>query len=288
MISILDLLPEARAAQPDAWRADEAHTVGWLYQIDETGTRATISIYGSEPITVPCAPSIYTGVDAVHVLMQNGRPTLVLGPATPPEDDPDPEDSDVPDGPPPVEEDDDGDVVAPPAPDRRIRGKLIRPTWSGSYRQSRGTWNSWNTHDDLTNLYQGSTSSSGTLIGLAVYGTLIRDLGAKSIERVRLTLVSQGRYGYGSPITYGVRGASNGTRPSGAPSLTGATSTVAVPGYGQAGKTATLDLPASVCEGMRTGAIRGLALVGSAWGALRGTSHAAGMALSIDYTVAAK
>jgi hypothetical protein len=61
-----------------------------------------------------------------------------------------------------------------------------------------------------------------------------------------------------------------GSRPGGAPTTGGAT-------FGS-------DVPAAERESMRTGGIKGIALVGGGYYGARGTSHPQGMALDVLYT----
>lgn len=282
---MLDLHTPARAAAArEAGRDRSVHTVGFLHQVSSNGKAAVVSVHGSEPITLPCAPSTYTGVTTVHVLLEGGtgRPVYVLAPGEviAPEA--------IVQPPPPPVKDSGGTIVDTPPADRQVLGRVIKPTWSGTYRHSAGAWDRWNltANGGRSNLYQGQASSgSGPLTGMAVYGDQVKNLGAKSIERIRLTMVAQGQFG--SPTwTVVVQGATNKTPPSGAPSLTGPTATrTDVPGWQKAGQSVTLDLPSVIREDFRTGYSGALALVGSAWGALFGTSHAAGMALTVDYTV---
>jgi hypothetical protein len=156
----------------------------------------------------------------------------------------------------------------------------IKPKWSGTWRNSRNAWDRWNVdrYGGRSTLYQGDGYGSGPLTGLAVYGTQVRDLGAISIESITVTLIGADLASGGVTIT--VQGSSNGTQPSGAPSSSGATAS-GTPGRAGTDKVA---LPSSVREDFRTGAVRGLATVGSAYGAVRGTSAAAGMALAVKYT----
>ena len=62
--------------------------------------------------------------------------------------------------------------------------------------------------------------------------------------------------------------------PAGPPSSSGASSS----GVG------AVPLDSTICDGLRTGTFKGLALVGAAYVAVYGTSRADGMALNITYT----
>lgn len=153
--------------------------------------------------------------------------------------------------------------------------QTISPQWSGSYRHSRGAWDRWNTnrYGGRSTLYQGNGQGSGPMTGLAVYGSQLVNLGALSITRVQVRLRSVG-LASGSPAVT-VQGSPHGTKPGGAPSSSGATA---------AGMNAWVDLPSSVREAMRTGAVRGLATVGGAYSAVAGAGNGDGMALQVTYT----
>lgn len=172
-------------------------------------------------------------------------------------------------------------TYAAPTPPTETVTVTIRPTWSGTYRHNRSAWDRWNVdrYGGRSTLYQGSAHGSGSLTGLAVYGTRVRDLGAISITRIEVTLRGAGLV-EGSYPSITVQGSPHGSKPSGAPSSSGDTAS------GSPGKsgTAKVALPSSVREAFRTGDVRGLALVGSGYGAVRGTSAADGMALRITYT----
>jgi hypothetical protein len=153
--------------------------------------------------------------------------------------------------------------------------QTIGPQWSGSYRHVRGAWDRWNTtrYGGRSTLYQGNGQGSGPMTGLAVYGNQLVNLGAISIDRVRVRLRNVG-LASGSPAVT-VQGSPNGTPPGGAPSASGATAS---------GMDTWLDLPSSVREAMRTGAVKGLATVGGSYSAVAGAGNGDGMVLSVTYT----
>lgn len=172
-------------------------------------------------------------------------------------------------------------TYAAPAPTTRQEQVVIRPTWSGSYRASSGQWDRWNTdrYGGRSTLYQGSGRGSGTMRGLATYGTQLRDLGAISIDAITVTMPGAGLAE--TPVTIVVQGSPDGSQPGGAPSSSGET---ASGGQSSTGATAWASLPPSIREDFRTGAVQGLALVGSDYGAVLGTAAADGMALTVTYT----
>ncbi|MBD3781705.1 MAG: hypothetical protein IE926_01935 [Micrococcales bacterium] len=223
-----------------------------------TTNRATVTIDGSEKVSLPYVPGSYAGVTLVYVLRDpdnTGMGPLILGPAY----------TEVAPPPPPAD--------APPAdqPSTTTVTALIRPSYSGSYRTSVSAWDRWNVNrlGGRSTVWQGNQYGSGPMLGFAGYGTQVRDLGALSIQRIRV-LTPLVKYS-GSIV---LQGSSSGTKPGGAPSSSGATAS---------GVTA-VDLTAAMCEAFRTGATRGLVAVGSAYRATYGTGHPSGMALQVTYT----
>lgn len=229
---------------------------------------ATLVSLGAETAVVEFEGGVYT-VDfmpnaygpagsQVWVLLSPslwGAPELLLGPTefvtpvTPPP-------------PPPV----------PPSPGPatvQVR-TTIGPTWSGTWRASRGAWDRWNTSQfgGRSDLYQGDGYGSGPLVGLATYGDQLRNLGAISIDAINVSLIHNGGTGMSGPPI--LQGAANGSQPGGGPSTFGGT-------FGS-------EVPAGTREDLRTGAAKGIALVGGGYYAVRGTSHPAGMALDVWYT----
>lgn len=166
----------------------------------------------------------------------------------------------------------------PPSPVLVTRTTTITPTWSGTWRETRSEWDRWNTnrYGGRSTLYQGNAFGSGDLTGLAVYGNQVSSLNAVEITKMELTLRGAGV----EAGTVRGQGSSNGSKPSGAPNVTGATFTG---NPGESGKD-VVPLPTTVREAFRTGAVKGIATNGSAYTAVRGTSAAEGMALRITYT----
>lgn len=236
-----------------------------LLAVDNTTNRAQVSIDGGEAVWLPFVSNSYTGITTVFVLrdpQRSGAGQLVIGPCgTQPADA-------VPPPPPPAPD--------PSTPSTVTSTALIRPTWSGTYRSIRGTWDRWNTdrYGGRSTLYQGDAYGSGPLMGLAVYGDQVKNLRALSIAKVSLSVTLA--TGSGTVV---VQGSPSGVKPSGAPSSSGSTASRSGSG--------SIPLPADVCEAFRTGATKGLALVGTDYLGVRGTSLASGMALSITYTRAA-
>lgn len=227
-----------------------------LTGLDEVANRATVAWAGG-PVTVPFLPSTYTISDEVWVDLDDwGRPFRVVGPS---------------DDPPAA-----APVVLPSAPASASTAQAtttIFPQWSGSYRTGSG-WDRWNTnrYGGRSTLYQGSGYGSGPMKGLATYGDQLVNLGAVTIDKVTVRLVGAGLSGAAGPAT--VQGSPHGERPDGAPSSSGDTAT----GDGVA------ELPATVREAMRTGAVKGLALVGANYWAVLGAGPGGGMALDVTYT----
>jgi len=223
-----------------------------------TSDTATVTLDGASHVLPYLTGSYGTLPRAVWVSLDDwGRPMLVLGPSA------------VAD-------------TSTPVPDPGGGGggtgqvtATIGAQWSGSYRHNRAAWDRWNTdrYGGRSTLYQGNGSGSGPMTGLAVYGDQLVNLGATSIDRVQVAIRSVG-LASGSPAVT-VQGSPHGTPPGGAPSASGDTAT---------GMGALVDLPASVREAMRTGAVRGLALVGAAYSAAAGAGNGDGMSLVVTYT----
>lgn len=166
------------------------------------------------------------------------------------------------------------------------RQRTIGPQWSGTYRAGYG-WDRWNTDrfGGRSTLWQGSEPGlvSG-LTGLAVYGDQIVNLGAVSILSIVVHLYRiDTSYAHLSRAPV-VQPSPAGSQPPGAPPVTGATAAGAALFPGQA---TDIALPGSVLDGFRTGAYKGLATVGGAYGGFAGTSRGDGMLLTVQYTVKA-
>jgi len=220
-------------------------------------TTATVSWNGGS-YTLPFLPASYGSLprDVWIGLSDWGVPFLVHGPSA------------VAPAPPPPDPE-------PPASSTVQVTQTIGPQWSGSYRHTRAAWDRWNTdrYGGRSTLYQGNGQGSGPMTGLAVYGDQLVNLGAISIDRVQVRLRSVG-LASGSPAVT-VQGSIHGSPPGGAPSASGETAS---------GMDAWLDLPASIRNGMRTGAFKGLATVGGAYSAVAGAGNGDGMVLRVTYT----
>jgi hypothetical protein len=259
----------AEAARlPQGPRAGSSTTI-WktaqLLSIDATAQRAWVSIDGSQPVGLPYAPGVYTGFTTVAALcnpLEGGRAVYVLGPVgVQVVANPDPAAPADPPPPPP-----------PPPPAAVTATATILPTWSGTWSSKWSKWGGWTNggrYGGALSLYQGDAYGSGSLKGLAVYGDQIANLGALSIVSAIVTVTVA--TGSGSPT---VQGSASGTPyPAGPPVSSGAVSS----------GTGPVVLDPSVCEALRTGATKGLALVGTGYCAVYGEGRADGMALHIEY-----
>lgn len=248
---------------PRRGASTEIHKIAQLLSINSTTQRATVSIDGSQPVALPYLPGVYTGYTTVLVLcnpIQGGRGVFVLGPVGVQVVIP----ADPSSGPPPP---------PPPPPATVTASATILPTWSGTWSSKWGKWGAWTNggrYGGSPSLYQGDAYGSGSLKGLAVYGDQIVNLAALSILSATVTM--NVATGAGSPTA---QGSPAGTpAPGGPPASSGATN---------AG-TGAVPLDSTICEGLRTGAFKGLALVGSGYVAVYGTGRADGMALNLTYT----
>ena len=178
--------------------------------------------------------------------------------------------------------------TVPAAPPATVEATaVIVPERTGTWRQTR--YDNWNVsraeYGGRSTLYQGSGFGSGQVYGLALYGDHIKNLGAIAITAMVLT-IRDAALGITSRPAMEIRAATN-TDTSAAPAFTGVTMTAPALASGQV---STLNIDASLFDSFRTGAIKALATVGvgtSKYNALRGTSAADGMALTITYTRAA-
>lgn len=116
------------------------------------------------------------------------------------------------------------------------------------------------------------------LIGLATYGDQIVNLDADSIDAATLTIRGNG---YNTaPWTATFQCATNGTRPAGAPTLTGDSWTATIPkGTG----VTVVTVPSAARELLRLGTAKGIALMGDDLGGTSG--EAPSWFLSLDFTV---
>lgn len=226
-----------------------------LLAVDSGTNQAQVSIDGGSAVWLPMLASNYDTATVVAVGFDPLVGPLVLGPIG--------TQLEPPPAPAPAPAPDEASTVTDTA--------VIRPTWSGTWRVIRSAWDRWNVdrYGGRSTLWQGSGFGSGTLVGLATYGSQIVNLRALSIQSVRVNIVRA--YGSGTVV---LQGSPHGSQPSGAPSSSGST----------ASGSDNIPLPSDVREGMRTGSVRGLALVGSTYLGVAGTSSASGMSLSITYT----
>ena len=221
---------------------------------------ATVDVLDGSAI-VPYLPSTYDVGDRVWVTLDDwGRPARVDGTTS-----------------------QDATPALPPPP-AGGGGSMVQvtvavgPQWSGSYRSGSG-WDRWNTgrYGGRSTLYQGSGFGSGPMVGLATYGDQLVNLGAVSIDRVTVMLRPVGLSGASGPAT--VQGSPHGGQPPGAPSGVGSTAT-----EGNAGVAQQADLGGDLREGMRTGSVKGLVLVGGNYWAVAGSGNGDGMVLAVTYT----
>ena len=260
--------------QPAGDRSAAATAV--LVQVETSGLSCWVQLFGGDPVKLPCQPTSYAGITTVSVLLQGGKPVHVLGPAgVAPLPDTDGEQG--------AKEDAKDQITNPTPKVETVRGKSIRPSWSGTWRAARSAWDRWNigSHGGRSDLYQGSNSGSGALTGVALYGNRIANLKALKITRATVTLIPNGSLGKGLSVPVTIRAVKDGSKPSGAPELVGPTAST--PGL-VAGKTTKFNLPEEIRELLRTGDAHGLAIVGGQYQGVRGTSHSAGMALNLDYS----
>lgn len=228
-----------------------------------SGGNLTVMIEGTS-YTLPCPIGTYTvGQSAWAVTDDWGVPVIILGPSSVGAPDP----------------------VAPPTPPPpaiETATATIGPQSTGTYRYlTYDRWDVWggSLGGGLAGIYQGNAYGSGQLVGLACYGDQIVNLAALSIVKATLTVK---RNGSGSgPVALTVQGSPHGTRPAGAPSSSGTTvSTPPIP----LNESAAVDLPADVCEALRSGAAKGLAAVGGAYAGFGGTLTPGSFVLTIQYT----
>ena len=175
------------------------------------------------------------------------------------------------------------------APQQVTRQSTILPQWSGSWRSAYSRWDSWNTnrYGGKTTLWQGNQYGSGDMTGLATYGSQVLNLRADQITRMQVR-VWRADSSVSSGKVASIRASSNGSKPAGAPNVQGGTasSPSLAPGKG-----AWVDLPSSMFDAFRTGALRGLVTVGTAYAGFSGVpsgvspTHADGFALLVTYKV---
>lgn len=258
---MLDVLGAIHAARGRERRplvgADGSQTaVARFVSFDDVTYTAQVQVYEQpEPITVPAAPSTYTGVTTVRVLLERGRPVYVLGPVSEASLEP--------------------LSAASTSESRYVVGAVVAPDGTGTWRADESSWAGLN---DALDVYQGtSTSGAGPLRGLAWFGDQFTALGASSITRATLTLRSNG---LGGAFTATVQGCASGTQPAGAPTFTGTTATVSI----TAGGVVYVDLDATTRENLRTGAVKSLGLNAAAFGGTVGAEPSWTVALDYEVT----
>lgn len=229
-----------------------------------TGGNLTVSVEGTSYV-LPAPMGAYTVGASAYVLLDDwALPVFVLGPSSLTAGG---GAGSIPGG--------GGSVVAATA--------TIGPQSTGTYRSGYG-WDTWGNdiHGGVADIYQGSGYGSGALTGLACYGDQIVNLGAIAIQKITLAARRNGSGTGSTPLT--VQGAPHGGRPAGAPSPSGSTaSTGGIP----TSSWGSVDLPADICEALRTGSAKALTAVGSGYAGFGGTSTPGSFALTVQYTRAA-
>lgn len=234
-----------------------------LLTVDGVTQRAAVSIDGSSAVTLPFAGAAadYTGITTVLLVCnptEGGRAVFVLAPVGTQVDPP----------------------VAPAAASSAAAVATVGVVGSGTWRASRGAWDRYTGGDGhVTDLYQGPAASGGdTLLGWCGYGDQIVGLGATSITGVTVVVTRVGTGATGG-VALTVQGSPSGTRPGGAPGYSGETASVTL----ARGATGSIALTAAMCEALRTGAAKGLCLVGGAYAGAKGAT-VGGMTARITYT----
>lgn len=175
-----------------------------------------------------------------------------------------------------------GAVNPPVVESRQV---TVGPQWSGSYGS--GRWDNWNVYQGSYGgraaLYQGQGYGSPVMQGLAVYGDQIVNLGAQTITKMTLRF-ERPPSGSGTGTGPAVFRPSphGGAAPGGGPAAFGDTASVNI----TRGTSTSLDLPAGMHEAFRTGAAKGLAMVGGNYLNVYGQDRAGSLALTIQYEVA--
>ena len=254
MSRVLDLLDAAPADSPPRSGADRSQVViGVVTAVSGGGTVVSVSVLGSQPVALPATASVWSGVRTAHVLMDavTGRPVHVLGPATAP----------VLPVTQPVAEVTTGATV--------VRTVTLTPEWSGTWRAGQG-WDQWNVgrYGGRTDLYQG-VMGAASLMGMATYGARVTSLGATGVTSATVTVTGNGSNSAGWTAVI-----QTADRTDSGPTPSGATASVGVRGTG----TSSVDVTALGPELLRG---RGLALVGTDYGALLGTGQS--MSLTLTY-----
>lgn len=229
------------------------------------GGTVTVSI-GGESVELPAPLGTYTIGQSAWVLLDDwGLPVLSLGPST------------------------------TPAPDAPVGGgggggggggtvvatTTVTPQVSATYRSGYG-WDAWNAtrYGGKSDVYQGDAFGSGQLIGFAGFGDQLANLGAVSIDEIRLGVRKNDTNGLSAALT--VQGTADGNRPAGSP-FAGPFQSATTPTIGP-GAWGEVALPAGLCDAFRTGAAKGLVAVGSSYGGFGGTATPGSFVLTVRYT----
>lgn len=268
-MDVLAAIYDQRGTTPPARAGADTTLIatGYLVTPPTSKNLCTVSVNGSSPIQVPAVPGVYTNVSTVRILLHHGAPVQVLGPA-----------GAIPVG-------GSGLPTPPPATTTTVTraSRVVLPQASGTWRVPRAAWGRWGEYADV---YQASASDSGQLWGLATYGDQVPALGASTITRAVLSLVQMGTSGISGAWTAVVQGSPAGSLPGTAPTYTGGTVSVSMPGRGYDNQVRTVELTAAMREALRTGSIKGLGLTGSTYGITKGAGrHGQAWALALDYEV---
>lgn len=258
-VTALDLLDSAPL--DDAPRTGSDRTmvaVARVLSASADGTSVTVSMLGSAPITLPATPASWSAAATAHVLIDpdTARPLHVLGPAPAPK------------SPMPAVFTD----IAPSSTTTTVT-RTVQPEWTGTHHAALG-WDRFGViqHGGHRDLYQGRTGTH-QLTSLALYGRQVPAIGASKITTATLTVT-------GNTATPGswtaVVQAADYTETG--PAVSGPTATGVVTGATTTDINVTA-LAAGLLEG------RGLALVGSAFGAVAGVG--ASMVLTLECAVPA-
>lgn len=238
--------------------------------------RAVVRLYDGDPTSVPAQPGVYDGITTVSVQVDGqGRPVLVYGPTTPA----------------PVAAPQEPPVAAEPPPDSpevetgrtRTLSRTVQVTDSGTWSVRFSSWGSWggSWKGHPYSAGQDEIFNSGTLLGAGFYGSQVKGLGATTITRARLRIIGADQ-GWG--WTPKVRLCTNGSKPSGAPAY--ASTDVATGPSLAYDADGWVDLTSAQRELLRTGAARGVVLVGDTYGVTRGKGTS-GLSLALTYEVPA-
>lgn len=209
-----------------------------------------VGTYGSLPRTV------WVTTDDWGVPVRIDGPTAVAAPPPPP--------------PPPP-------APVPPPPSSVAATATLGPQWSSGYRHRTGKWGG---SDGPSDLFQGTGPGIGQVTGLATYGDQIVNLGASSIQRIRVRVQRLGGGNY-APVALVVQASEHAFAPNGAPSGSGPTFTLPAVGIGG---WAEADLPVSFLNAFHAGTAKGLVVAGTDYSRWGGTAVPGSMVLTVDYT----